>query len=371
MGNGIKRELAVLCGIGTLLTLRKNTPLASLFALTGAGLLASSFTKSISVKGKSVLITGGSRGLGLAIAEELLKADASVTIVARQQDELNRAKHILFEKYPDAEVQTLVCDVTDPEALKVVFSKTIGRWGSLDILINNAGAISVGPFESMTREDFEAQMNLHFYAVLEAVKCALPQFHRQGRGHIVNICSLGGKVAVPHMLPYDSSKYALAGLSQGLNAELSKDNILVTTIYPTVMRTGSPIQAVFKGNHEKEFAWFAGTDVFPGFSISAQSAAKQIVKTIENGDSELVPTIAGKTRIALATVLPELMSASMRWLSWLLPRGQSEIRKTGAQSRSLFDKRLILRPLVRRQNKVAKLYNQKPSTDPNFNMNLN
>ncbi len=370
MNAGLKKELALLCGIGALATMRRKTPLSMLMGAVGGGLYLASLSKHSSVRGKSVLITGGSRGLGFALAQELLSKGARVTILARQHEELHRAHSLLRSEFPNGELQLLAADVTDASSLNKALQEAIENWNGLDIIINNAGAISVGPFASMERADFEAQMNLHLFAVIDATLAILPQFRKQGRGHIVNICSLGGRVAVPHMLPYDTSKFALAGFSQGLTSELKSENILVTTVYPTVMRTGSPIQAVFKGDHEKEFAWFASIDNMPGISLEASSAAQQIVESIENEDTELVPSVIAKARLTLGTLFPEIINAAMAFVTSLLPKGESFVRQTGAQSRRTFDRSLWSRGLSHREQESEKKFNQAPSQNPEYNMGI-
>ena len=372
MRNGLKKELALMCGVGSLMMLRRKSPVAAVLAATAAGLYASSVLMRKEIRGRSVLITGGSRGLGMALAQELLRQGARVSILARQGDELDRARTMLLSQFPQAELHLVAADVTDRTSLQAAITSAVERWQGLDILVNNAGAITVGPFATMTREDFEAQMELHFFAILESTFAILPIFRRQRRGHIVNICSLGGKVAVPHMLPYDSSKFALAGFSQGLAAELAAENIQVTTVYPAVMRTGSPIQAVFKGQHEKEFAWFAAADVFPGISLSPVKAAQKIIAAIQDEKSELIPFLPGKIRVAAAAFFPELVANGMRFIASLLPsaEGASDARKTGAQIRQIFDESKWLQPLQGRERLAEKAFNQKPGSDAEFNMGL-
>lgn len=97
---------------------------------------------------------------------------------------------------------------------------------------------------------------------------------RQRGGRIVNVSSVGGKIGVPHLLPYTASKFALTGLSEGLRVELKRERILVTTVCPGLMRTGSPRNALFRGKHKREYAWFAIADSLPLLSISAESAAR-------------------------------------------------------------------------------------------------
>src|SRR5437879_7816866 len=121
----------------------------------------------------------------------------------------------------------------------------------------------MGPIESMNTEYFEEAMLTHFWGPLYSILAVLPEMKAQRRGRIVNISSIGGKISVPHMVPYSASKFALAGLSEGLRAELARHNIVVTTVFPGLMRTGSPVNAMFKGQRPQEYAWFAISDSLP------------------------------------------------------------------------------------------------------------
>jgi NAD(P)-dependent dehydrogenase (short-subunit alcohol dehydrogenase family) len=141
------------------------------------------------------------------------------------------------------------CDVREQADVDRAIASAADRFGAVDVLVNNAGIIQVGPMAHMTLADYEDAMRTHFWGPLFAVRAALPHMRRQGGGRIVNISSIGGRLAVPHMLPYSASKFALAGLSDGLRAELAHQKIAVTTVIPGLMRTGSPVNALFKGRH--------------------------------------------------------------------------------------------------------------------------
>lgn len=371
MNKGLRNEILTLCGLGALgcLLLRRPRGAAGM-GLAAAGVMLLAERDRVNFRRESVVITGGSRGLGLAIAKELVREDASVTLLARDFQELERAREILLAEKPGARVQILACDITQDFELTQALDEALGLWGSVDMLINNAGSIVVAPFDTLQREDFEAQMEVHLYAVLKAVQWMLPHFRRRRKGRFVNICSIGGKVAVPHMLSYDTSKFALAGFSQGLAAELEKDGIPVTTIYPALLRTGSPIQAVFKGDHEKEFAWFAAGDNFPGLSLAADVAARKILQAVRDGKREMVLTSAGQMRVGVAMMFPETMAWVMAMMNRLLPKGRSTTYKTGAESRAYFDHKMWTYFLRKRAAKVEKTFNQVPKTDAKFNMGL-
>src|SRR5262249_50390239 len=149
---------------------------------------------------------------------------------------------------------TVPCDITDRERVEEMVAVVQYRWGPVDVLINNAGTISVGPVETMTLDDYRRAMRTHFWGPLYTIHAVLPAMRRRGTGRIVNISSIGGKVSVPHLLPYNASKFALVGYSEGLRAELARDGIVVTTVCPGLMRTGSPRHAFFKGRHRAEYA---------------------------------------------------------------------------------------------------------------------
>jgi short-subunit dehydrogenase len=158
----------------------------------------------------------------------------------------------------------------------------------VDILVNNAGTIQVGPFESMTTKDFEDAMRVMFWGMLHPTLTVLPDMLGRRSGRIVNITSIGGKVSMPHLLPYGCAKFAAVGLSEGLRAELKSQGIRVTTIVPGLMRTGSFLNAFFKGRQEKEFRWFSLGATLPLISMDAKRAARQIVDATRRGQAERV-----------------------------------------------------------------------------------
>src|SRR2546421_497823 len=192
------------------------------------------------------------------------------------------------------------------------------RHGRLDVLINNAGQIRVGPIDHMSQEDFEDAMAVHFYAPLYSTFAVLPHMRLRGEGRIVNISSIGGKIGIPHLVPYCASKFALAGLSESLRAELAEDNILITTVYPGLMRTGSPFNAWFKGRHRDEFTWFAVSDSIPLMSMDAARAARQIVNACRCGDAELIVGWPAKLAVVANAVAPSAVALGMRIANALL-----------------------------------------------------
>jgi NAD(P)-dependent dehydrogenase (short-subunit alcohol dehydrogenase family) len=299
-------------------------------AAVGLGRLLWRKMKEYDLSGKTVLITGGSRGLGLVMAREFAANGARVAICARDEEELQQASDDLLDR--GAEVMAVKCDVTNMPEVEMMIARVRERFGKIDVLVNNAGTIQVGPLETMKREDFEHAMRAHFWGPLNTILAVLPEMRERGDGRIVNISSIGGRIAVPHLVPYSASKFALVGLSRGLYAELRKDGIVVTTVCPGLMRTGSPRNANFKGKHREEFAWFSISDSLPVTSIKAERAARQIVDACKQGRAELIITVQAKLAIKFDVLFPELSAELMALTNRLLP-GPGGIGQRSAKGR--------------------------------------
>ena len=285
----------------------------------GAYLLRSALSRffEYDLKNKTVLITGGSRGLGLVMAREFAREGARLALCARDDEELERARTDL-EQF-GADVMVYRCDVRNRQEVADLVASVNNNFGHIDVLVNNAGVIQVGPIEVMTHEDFELAMQAHFWGPLNTILSVLPSMRQRKQGRIVNISSIGGKVSVPHLVPYSASKFALVGLSKGLRAELMKDGINVTTVCPGLMRTGSPRNADFKGQHRFEYAWFSISDSLPLLSVSAENAARQIVRACKRGDAELVISIPAKIAVLFEALFPGATSQMLAAVNQLLP----------------------------------------------------
>lgn len=291
------------------------------------------------LSGRAALITGGSRGLGLLIARLLAADGAQLTLVARDETELERARRDLEAR--GAHVLVVAADVGDRAQMERAVQRAVERFGRLDILVHNAGIIQVGPFEHMELQDFEQAMNVHFWAALYAIRAAVPQMRRQGGGRIVNISSIGGKVAIPHLTPYSASKFALSGLSDGVRAELARDKIRVTSVYPGLMRTGSHLNAQFKGRQREEFTAFALVGALPIASIDGERAARQIVDAMRTGKAELTISTQARTLVLLNALVPNLLAPLFALVARFLP---GPTGRTGDQSKSGWESRTPLAP---------------------------
>lgn len=286
-------------------------------------------SRAIDFNGKTVLIFGGSRGLGLVLARELAAEGARVTLAARSREELQRAQSDLEDRGLSATI--IECDVRDRTEVDATVERVVSEQGTIDVLINDAGIIQVGPIEHMSVEDFEDALATHFWGPLFTILAALPHMRRSGARRIVNISSIGGKIAVPHLVPYSASKFALTGLSEGLRAELARDGFSVTTVCPGLMRTGSTYNAWFKGQHRLEFAWFHISDSIPGISIDAQRAARQIIDACRHGDPALLITPAARLAVLMNGLSPSAMARVMTVFNWMLPEAND---RGGDQPRS-------------------------------------
>jgi NAD(P)-dependent dehydrogenase (short-subunit alcohol dehydrogenase family) len=272
---------------------------------------------SFGYTGRVVVITGGSRGLGLILARQLRKKGARLALLARNGEELARAQTALGGLQET--VLALVCDVSDRAQVHDAIGTTLKHFGRIDVLINNAGVIQVGPLEHMTIGDYQQAMNVHFWGALHCIEAVLPHMRQRRTGRIINIASIGGLIAVPHLAPYSASKFALVGYSDAVRAEVAKDGIRVTTVCPGLMRTGSAINALMKGRHEAEFAWFAALSSLPLISIDARRAAGKILEAGRRGVPHLTITPQARFASILGRLLPNTFARLVALSNRVLP----------------------------------------------------
>jgi len=330
----------------------KNRNNVVIGAILGASALSALVTlkqrrRKYNFKDKVVLITGGSRGLGLVLAREFVAQGARIAITARDLAELDRARKDLESH--GVEVFDAVCDVRKEDDVARLVQDVHTRYGRIDVLVNNAGIIQAGPFEAQTTRDFEDALAVHFWGPYYTMKAVLPEMKARGAGRIVNIASIGGKVVVPHLAPYCASKFALVGLSSAMQTELAKDNIRVTTVCPGLMRTGSHVNALFKGRNEWEYALFSLMDASPLTSISAESAAKQIIKAVKQGKAGAIISAQAKLAAKMNALFPELTAEVLSLVNRILP-GNGGIGKgyaTGLESKSFISPSFLTRAIVR------------------------
>jgi NAD(P)-dependent dehydrogenase (short-subunit alcohol dehydrogenase family) len=269
------------------------------------------------LRDKVVFITGGSRGLGLVLAHEFGRHGARVAICARDGEEVDRALADLDGRGVTA--AGTIWDVTDLYQVRQTLRAIRDLWGPIEVLVNNAGTIEVGPMEVMNLAAYQEALATHFWAPPFTTLTVLPDMQASGAGRIVNIASIGGKVSMPHLLPYNASKFALVGFSEGLRAELAKDGIRVTTVIPGLMRTGSPRNAKFKSQAQAEYAWFKISDSLPVLSMSAARAARRIVSACRYGDAEVILGLPAQLAVRFHGLFPGLTSDLLGLVNRTLP----------------------------------------------------
>lgn len=315
------------------------------------------------LRGEVALITGGSRGLGLALSRELAGQGCRLAICARDEGELNVARAELERS--GAEVLAVTCDVGDRAQVAAMVEAVTDHHGRIDILVNNAGIMVVAPVESQTHDDFERVMATNYWGTLNPTLAVLPGMRERGTGRIVNITSIGGKVAVPHMLPYTCAKFAAVGLSQGLRAELAGTGICVTTVVPRLMRTGSHLHAEFGGEQEAEYRWFAlGASAPYPIAVGAERAAKLIVRAMKRGQAECTYPLSAVVATRLNGLLPSATTNVLALVDRLLPRPPKQ--PTGTSPGTVIEADLdapLLRAATALGRAAAEKYNQvRPSS---------
>ncbi|MFL6353163.1 MAG: SDR family NAD(P)-dependent oxidoreductase [Bryobacteraceae bacterium] len=300
--------------------------LSAAAVFTAAKVAARLARPKLDLKEKVVLITGGSRGLGLSLGFELGALGARLALCARDAHELERAQNQLAERGIDASI--FPCDISEENEIEPLVARVLDRFGRIDILINNAGHISVAPLERVQHADFEQAMKVMFWAPVNLTLAVLPHMKQRGSGNIVDITSVGGRVSIPHLLPYCCAKFAFVAFSKGLGAESDAHRIRVLTVVPGLMRTGSYLNAKFKGLAENEFAWFSVLGNLPGSSVSARYASRSIVNALQQNRRTCTISLPAKVLIAADALLPEATQTTLAAINrYLLPAsgGRSQL----------------------------------------------
>jgi short-subunit dehydrogenase len=321
-------------------------PKALTIAAVAAGALiaARRFVPRASLRGRVVLITGGSRGLGLILARQLVRKGARVAICARDENELSRAREDLAKRGGD--VLTVPCDLRLESAGEKLVQLVIAHYGRLDVLVNNAGIIEVGPQSTMTLADYESVMAVNFWGAVRVTLAALPYLRLSSRGHVVNITSIGGVIPVPHLLPYTCAKYAMAGFSEGLATEVADEGVGVTTVVPGLMRTGSFVNALFKGQRASEVSWFSVGAATPGIAMSADRAARRVILACERGERFVVLGLPAKLARMAHALAPGLFVRALALVDRMLPKADGRSASEAPEPGWLHRRGVAKSPLV-------------------------
>jgi short-subunit dehydrogenase len=271
--------------------IRLDTPAARAFAGVSAAAATVFAIRRLtrteySFRDRTVVITGA-RGLALALARGFVDEGARVWLVARSMDELSQASDELAAR--GGWVRTVCADIRRPDHVSRV--------------------IEVGPVEHAKLEDFQDAMATHFWGPLDMIRACLPHLRRGGEGRIVNIASVGGRIAVPHLAAYTASKFALVGLSEALRAELRKEGVFVTTVTPGLMRTGSYVNVKLRGRHPDELRWFTAMSATPLTSMRADRAAAKILQACREGRATITPGVQAKLAVMAHALAPNLYAS--------------------------------------------------------------
>jgi 3-oxoacyl-[acyl-carrier protein] reductase len=221
----------------------------------------------MNLKGKAAIVTGGTRGIGRAIAEALVREGISVCIAARKQAEIDTA----LKELGGAAVG-LVCDLCDYGQVKALIDYTVRRLGGLDILVNNAGIGIFETVEETSPEDFRAVLETNLFGVFYCCREAIPRMKQRGGGYIINISSLAGANPHPRMAAYNASKFGLNGFSEALMQEVRHDGIKVSYIMP--------------GSVNTEFAGDSPNDE-KSWQLTPQDIARVVVDLLHHDDRAL------------------------------------------------------------------------------------
>jgi short-subunit dehydrogenase len=312
--------------------------------------------------GRVALVTGGSRGLGLVLARELGRRGMRVVLVARDEEELERARASLEAEKIDA--TALPCDVTDEEGVAGLVADVEQNLGPVDLLVNNAGIIQVGPVETMRLEDYRRAMDVLFWGALHCAEAVLPRMRERRRGTIVNVTSIGAAVGVPHLAPYDAAKFALRGWSEALGAESARHGIDVVTVIPGLMRTGSFGHALVKGQRYAEASMFSLVASLPLLTVGAERAARRIVRAIEHGERVIVIGAPARLLRLAHALLPGAVVRMLGAVNRFLPAPQDGARDEIALPGELFRRGLARSVLTALGDRAAKRYNEEPEPEP-------
>jgi NAD(P)-dependent dehydrogenase (short-subunit alcohol dehydrogenase family) len=286
----------------------KTSSKIALGALAGAGALYGARAllrgrRRIDMAGRVAVITGSTTGLGFLLAKDAAGQGAIVVLNGRDERDLAAAEEEVRRRGA-ADVLGVQADVSVEGEADRLIRRALDRFGAVDVLINNAGTILVGPQATMTVEDYRRVVATNFWGAVYASQAVLPHMRRRQFGRIANISSIGGLAAMPHLTAYVASKFALTGYTKALRADCARDNILVTGVYPKTIRTGGHTHAYFKGDVNKEYLWFSATDTLPLMSASAESEAAKVWRGIRDGDPDVISSVVTRAAVAFDALMP-------------------------------------------------------------------
>jgi 3-dehydrosphinganine reductase len=267
--------------------------------------LRNKLMKSDYYQGKTVLITGGSSGIGFALANALVQMDASVILLARDYENLKTARASILKKYPKAMVKIVSADVTDAASLTNIYDKYLRTHDTPDILINCAGVARPGYVEELPLDIYRWTMDIDYHGTVNMIKILLPGMLERGSGHIINISSIAGVVGIFGYTAYSGAKFAVKGFTDALRSEVKSKGIRVSIVYPP--DTDTP-QLHWENQYKPiETRAISGT----AKPVSSKMVAEIILKDAAKGKYTITPGVEAKIMYYASTRFS-------RWVRWLL-----------------------------------------------------
>jgi NAD(P)-dependent dehydrogenase (short-subunit alcohol dehydrogenase family) len=234
-------------------------------------------------KTKTVVITGAGSGFGRGLAMDFARMGWKVAV---SDISIDRAEETVRLMDGNSRGLAIACDVTKPEEVQSLADTVLSTWGSVDIIINNAGVPVVGFMDKVSLEDWRFEIDIMLMSVIYGCRTFIPIFKKQGRGHIVNVASSAGIVSLPEMAPYNVTKAGVISLSETLRSELKGSNIGVTVVCPTFFKTNLMDQARCTDERQLKMA----NAFFCKFSFgTVESVTKATLKAIDKNRLYVLP----------------------------------------------------------------------------------
>lgn len=277
--------------------------------------------------GPVALVAGASRGLGLIISRELAQRGCRVAGLSRNGPALDAARDTMAGWGHD--FLPYVADVGNDASLREVVEQVERELGPVEVAIHVAGVIQVGPEECFDRSHYEDAINTMLWGPINLTQALLPGMRQRRRGRLGVVTSVGGMISVPHLVPYSTAKFGAVGYTRGLSFDLAGTGVTATTIVPGLMRTGSHVQAVFVGNAQAEYAWFAPGASLPLLSMDAERAAAKMVDGVLRGRGIVLLSPLSKIGARVYGLAPVTAGAALGLMSRLLPKAPATGGGTG------------------------------------------
>ncbi len=258
----------------------------------------------------TVLITGASQGIGKATALLFANKGYDLVMAARQSDRLEAAGEEI--KNLGRQALTVPTDVRDPQQVKTLVDKALERYGAIDVLINNAGIYASGSIENFSLDDWHQLIDLNLWGYIHTINALLPHMIERGTGTIVNLSSIGGKVPVPYLAPYNTTKFAVTGLTEAMHSELKPKGIHVCGIYPNLIKSNFMERALFRGK-DAEDAGARRKQLEQVLSVPVVEKPEDVAKAIWEGvKHQRAEVFVGSANVSKTAY--DLIPGPMQWL---------------------------------------------------------